>query len=278
MHQSWPKFVQNLWYATADGGVAALMYAPSSVSLKVGNGTDVSITETTGFPFRDEVDFEIELSEATNFPFHLRVPGWANHAEITVNGIKWNGTVEDGIAKISRTWKDGDRVKIKMPMSLKVTQWYDFSVAVERGPLVYSLKIEEDIKLKDRGDKYRAFEEVYPKSKWNYSLFYKDLEDINTAFKVQENDWDGNLYPWNLQNVPIQLIARGIELPEWKLNNGVPNFPAWWGNRRTSIKDINFEDITLIPYGATTLRITEFPVYGMRWESWSEGKQLGGRE
>lgn len=273
MHQSWPKFVQNLWFATADGGVAALMYAPSNVSLKVGNDVDVSIVETTGFPFRDEITFKISLSKAAKFPFHLRVPAWTTGAEITVNGEKWEGTPENGIAKINKTWEDGDKVKIKLPMSLKVSSWYDFAVAVERGPLVYSLKIDHEIKEKNRHDKYKTFYEVYPKSKWNYSLYFEDLEDISSAFKVEELKWDGETYPWNLENTPIQIKARGIELPEWKLYDGLPTFPAWWGVRSEEKKDVEFEDITLVPYGATTLRITEFPVYSARWISWSEGKK-----
>jgi len=277
MHQSWPKYVQNLWYATADGGVAALLYAPSTVTMKVGNGITATITETTGFPFRDEVDFIMNVDKEGEFPFHLRIPNWTKNAVVTVNGENWNGNQENSVAKINRTWKDGDKVKIKMPMSLKVSQWYDFAVSVERGPLVYALKIEEDIKTKDRGDKYKAFQEIFPKSKWNYSLYFEDLENIASSFEVEELDWDGS-YPWNLENTPIQLKGRGVPLPEWKLANGLPTFPGWWGNRRVKKKDIPFENITLVPYGATTLRITEFPVYDMRWVSWEEGKRLGGRE
>ena len=47
MHQGWPKFTQNLWYATPDGGVAAMVYSPSEVTLKVGDGREVTITEDT---------------------------------------------------------------------------------------------------------------------------------------------------------------------------------------------------------------------------------------
>ena len=36
MHQAWPKFTQNLWYATSDGGLAALSYSPSEVTACVG--------------------------------------------------------------------------------------------------------------------------------------------------------------------------------------------------------------------------------------------------
>lgn len=277
MHQSWPKFVQNLWYATADGGVAALLYAPSNVTLTVGNGITAKITETTGFPFRDEVNFNINLNKSGDFPFHLRLPNWTKNPIITINGEVWNGTAENQVAKINRTWQDGDKVKLKMPMKLKTSQWYDFAISVERGPLVYSLKINEERKTKDRGDKFGAFEEVFPKDKWNYSLYYKDLEDMASHFVVEELDWDGS-YPWNLENTPIQLKARGVELPEWKLLNGLPTFPAWWGGRKVDEGAIKFEDITLVPYGTTTLRITEFPVYDMRFISWSQGKRLGGME
>ena len=277
MHQSWPKYVQNLWFATGDGGVAALLYAPSTVELKVGNGIEAKITETTGYPFRDEVNFAINLDKSGNFPFHLRLPDWTEDAIITINGDIWNGTVDGRVAKITRTWQDGDKVKLKMPMALKTSQWYDFAISIERGPLVYALKINGETRIKDRGDKYGAFQEVYPKSKWNYSLYYEDLEDMAANFVVEELDWDGT-YPWNLENVPIQLKGRGVELPSWKLVDGRPAFPAWWGGRKIKKVDVSFEDITLVPYGATTLRITEFPVYDMRWVSWSEGQRLGGRK
>lgn len=86
MHQSWPKYVQNLWYATADGGVAALQYAPSEVQLKVGQGVDVKIKEETGFPFREEVRFSLSLSQGATFPFHLRIPAWTNNGFVYTNG------------------------------------------------------------------------------------------------------------------------------------------------------------------------------------------------
>ncbi|MCK5443552.1 MAG: glycoside hydrolase family 127 protein, partial [Maribacter sp.] len=60
MHQSWPKFLQNLFYATPDNGVAAFQYAPSTVTMKVAGGKDLTIVETTGFPFKETVNFEFD--------------------------------------------------------------------------------------------------------------------------------------------------------------------------------------------------------------------------
>ena len=55
MHQGWPKFAQNLWYASADNGLAAMVYAPSSVEAKVANGKTVTIKEETNYPMDGKV-------------------------------------------------------------------------------------------------------------------------------------------------------------------------------------------------------------------------------
>jgi len=257
MHQSWPKYVQNLYYATRDNGVAALLYAPSQVSIRVGDGKELKIVQETGFPFREEINFTLTLGEEVAFPFHLRIPGWTKDPVVKINGEVWDGELEESIAVISRIWKNGDKISLTLPMELHATQWHDFSRAIERGPLVYALKIRGEYVEKNRDDKYRSYQEVYPIDDWNYGLVDNDLQEIGETVEVVLNEWNGS-YPWNLENTPIELKMRGIKIPEWKLINSAPHFPAFWGMYPGDPPEI--EEITLVPYGCTTLRITEFPV------------------
>ena len=79
LHQGWPKFVQNLWYATADNGVAALVYAPSNVTAKVANGIEVRIQEQTAYPFDETHPFQHLFCRLENerglFPLPCPYPG-----------------------------------------------------------------------------------------------------------------------------------------------------------------------------------------------------------
>lgn len=260
MHQSWPKYVQNLYYATPDQGVAALLYAPSSVNLKVADGQELQIEQKTGFPFREEITFSFSLEDKATFPFHLRIPSWTNQPTISINDEKWEAEIKDDIAILLREWQDGDVIKLTLPMKLRASVWHDFSQAIERGPLVYALKIRGEEKTKDLGDRYRAFTEVYPLDDWNYGLLAEELADLENKVEVIKNDWDG-AYPWNLDNAPIALKVKAMKVPEWKLTNGTPYFPGFWGNYAKQAQAV--ETITLVPYGCTTLRITEFPVYNL---------------
>ena len=89
MHQGWPKFTQNLWYATADKGVAALVYSPSEVNAFVANGVKVHSSEETNYPFSETIRFTLATDKKVKsvaFPFHLRVPAWCKKATVLING------------------------------------------------------------------------------------------------------------------------------------------------------------------------------------------------
>ena len=260
MHQSWPKFVQNLFYATPDRGVAALLYAPSTVQMKVADGVDLKIIETTGFPFRETIDFEFELSKDAEFPFHLRIPAWAKNPKITINGQSVDFEPNNQVAILNRTWKSGDKVTLNLPMELKSSTWYNGMVSVEKGPLVFSLKINSESRPKDRKDRFRAFWEVFPKSDWNFALEESTLSNLAENVEMVEREWNGD-YPWNLENAPLELKLQGVHLPEWRTIKSAPQLSE---NIPQVISTVELErrkrTITLLPYGCTTLRITEFPV------------------
>lgn len=258
MHQGWPKFTQNLWMASADKGVAALLYAPSSVKLKVGDGTMVEFTERTDYPFDETVSFIYKnKGPQITFPFHLRIPGWCKMAMITINGKQVQKAKGGQIIRLERKWHNGDEIKLTLPMEVSLERWHENSVSVQRGPLLYALKIDEEWKKKENNDAYGDYYEVYPKSSWNYGLMKVSPENLQKAFpvvkkgRVAEN-------PWNLENAPIQLQAKAVTLPDWQLYDGNAGPLPYSPQPMPSGQKPLF--VTLIPYGCTTLRISEFPV------------------
>jgi len=138
MHQGWPKLAANLWMGTADGGFAAVAYGPSEVT-----SGGVTIEERTDYPFRESVTLLVNPAKPGTFPLVLRIPAWAAGATVALNGQAQDGVQPGEFFRVARTWKSGDRVELRFPMAVRTSTWYNNSVAVERGPLVYSLKIGE---------------------------------------------------------------------------------------------------------------------------------------
>lgn len=230
--------------------------------MKVADSVDVRILETTGYPFRDVVNFEIQLERPASFPFHLRIPAWSGGARITVNGEVISDPVNKQIAIVNREWKNGDKLTLYLPMEITTSTWFEFSTAMERGPLVYALKVDGIEKTKDRKDQYREFTEVFPATPWNYGFIKSELERLPSSVEVVENPWDGT-YPWNLENAPMSLRMKGFRDPDWTAANGIPYLPGFWGGYAQDTTG-KIQEITLVPYGCTTLRITQFPTYDLR--------------
>jgi hypothetical protein len=263
MHQGYPKFVQNLWYATLDNGLAKLLYSPSTVHARVGNGTEVIIEEKTDYPFSDKIEFLVNPQQEVAFPIYLRIPVWCKNPELFINSKQVEFTLQNRLICINRYWKTGDKIQLTLPMEVNISRWYERSATVERGPLVYSLKMHERKKFKKfRGDDKKWFGEKYfeivSNSPWNYALIETPEGQMDSQYKVYFDNIDK--FPWNTQNAPITIKTTAVKVPNWKLYNEscgpVPYSIAYgmpFGKK---------DSITLIPYGCTKLRITEFPICG----------------
>jgi DUF1680 family protein len=249
MHQGWPKYVHNLWLASADGGLAALAYGPSAVTATIA-GVAVSIEERTSYPFDDAVRFAVGSARPVAFPLHLRVPGWAEGAELRVNGRAPSSPPAGQVARVARTWRAGDEVELRLPSRVRVSGWHKNLAGVERGPLVYALRIDEEWRKVGEQNGVPT-SEVHAKSAWNYGLLTEHPIDVAAVAPsgVARN-------PWRPDAAALTLTARGKRIPEWTSYHHVyGTLPA-----SPTASDAPVEELTLIPYGCTTLRISEFPV------------------
>ena len=263
MHQGWPKFTKHLWFASDDDGLAAMFYAPCRVEAKVTGGVKVGIREETNYPFDESIRFTVSTKKAVSFPVHLRIPRWCKEPKILVNGEDAGITASRGMVVIDRKWKDGDVLTLELPMQISISRWYENSAVVERGPLVYALRIGEKWSKKQLEDPLRDqhgewYYEVLPTTPWNYALESRTISKkaIGSSFKVIRKETSG--YPWNPENAPIEIQVPAKKLPFWHEYNGSAGPLPYSVISKGSFPEE--EIITLIPYGCTTLRITEFPV------------------
>jgi hypothetical protein len=141
---------------------------------------------------------------------------------------------------------------------------YNDAVAIERGPLVYALKIGEQWTRvntdKPHRDLPHADFEVRPTTPWNYGLL---LDDRRPEESVQFEERPLGERPFSPEGSGVVAKARGRQIPGWKVVRG------WAGELAVTdsdtadpakgISDQPLEELTLIPYGCTNIRITEFP-------------------
>ena len=261
MHQGWPKFASHLWYGTADKGLAAIEYAPCEVTAGVGkNNSKVLIREVTNYPFDQDITFEVSTARDVEFPLQIRIPSWCREAVLLLNGTLLRTEHGGQMAVVSRIWRNGDRLTLQLPMEVRISEWGRNSRAVERGPLVYALKLQERWEM-GRETTEGEYWCVYPQSAWNFGLLQQCVLKPDACMEVKEVHPVGADFVWNLSHAPVEITTSARRIPSWQMAGDVAPLPVSDRNGlyKGSAGDA-VEKITLIPYGCTKVRIVAFPV------------------
>ena len=149
----------------------------------------------------------IRTESAVTYPLFLRIPKWSKQTAISINGVKVDGNIEPNkYVRVERTWKDGDKIVLSMPMEISSTVWTanQASVSVDYGPLTLSLNINEQYNQRDSRDPAIVQDdshwqsgvdaslwptyEIFPASAWNYSLVV-DQQNLPFNITVTRKPW-----------------------------------------------------------------------------------------
>jgi hypothetical protein len=255
MHQGWPKLAAHLWMRTPEGGLAAVAYAPSEARLEF-KGAPISVVLDTDYPFRETLEITVKAGSGARFPLSLRVPEWAKGAAVRVGNGPEEPMRPGTFHRLDREWKGDVRIGIRFPMAPRWTVRYNESAAIERGPLVYSLKIGEQWTRVNADKPHRELPhgdfEVRPTTPWNYGILL-DENDPGGGASFEERTVGET--PFSPDGAGMAAGIKGRRLPGWKTSHG---WAAEFAPGQAESAE-PLEDLTLIPYGCTNIRITEFP-------------------
>lgn len=265
---AWPYYAEHLILATPDNGAAAVLFNTCDASIKVADGKEIVIRETTDYPFDTRIGFVMEMKDdGVNFPFYIRIPKWTRNATVKVNGQDMDEDLQAGkYLCIDREWKNGDRVEVDFPMEVSVRTWQvnKNSVSVDYGPLTLSLRITEKYVEKNSAEtaiwdsqwqqgadasRWPSYE-IYPESPWNYAL------QVGSVKLKERRKLQPGRNPFTQSDVPLVFEAQGRLVPDWKIDEyklcGVLPY-------EDVAKSDTCETLELIPMGAARLRISAFP-------------------
>lgn len=127
-------------YLRSSDGVYVNLFTPSRLQWSDGNSR-YGLRQETKYPFDNKVQIQVSASQPKDYLIYVRIPAWASPDPVlSVNGQRIAEPVQPGtFAAVRRTWKDGDRIELELPMPLRlepVDANHPNLVALLQGPLV----------------------------------------------------------------------------------------------------------------------------------------------
>ena len=219
-------------YSISDEGLWIHHYGGNVFDGVLADGTPLKVTQETDYPWEGDIQLIIEIRQPKEFSLMLRIPGWAEEAQVHVNGHPANVEAQPSTyVNITRIWSAGDRVRLFLPMTPRLMEAHPKveelrgQVAVMRGPIVYCLEsvdLLEDIRVSEV--------HIPTNIQWTVHHDLRLLGGVTVlkceAQRIPHGDWTGKLYRprkrINGESLDIQLIP----IYAWA-NRGISEMTVW---------------------------------------------------
>lgn len=184
--------IGNYAYETTEDSIFMNLYIGGDVETEVG-GQKVKLEVETNYPWDEEVKIRFQQEEKINFTYAVRIPGWCNDFQITVNAQEVRPEIIKGYAQLKGTWEKGDEIicTFKMPVVMNCANprvREDVGkIAISRGPLIYCLEEADNgdglhrICLNANQEFVLQYEQDFLKGVMTISCDGKRLEDPERA-------------------------------------------------------------------------------------------------
>lgn len=134
------------FYSTSADGIYLHLFDNSVLDWHLENGTALKVTQKTNYPWDGAVEVAVSPAEPSDFVFYLRIPGWAGHAQVAINGKPQLGAIPGKYMALRRKWTAGDVITLQAEMTPQALEANsrvvddNGRVAIQRGPLVYCME------------------------------------------------------------------------------------------------------------------------------------------
>jgi uncharacterized protein len=167
----------------------------------------IIVRQETRFPDEPGSRLIMEAKSPTRFTLNVRIPYWAEGASLTVNGKRFQPNkrlTPSRYAKIDRTWKNGDRVEVKLPMHLHLRTIPDDPTlaAIMYGPLVLAGEL---------GTENLDPKRIYSEDKFLHGGFPATAVP---EFAGDRNPLDKWIQPVSAKDRPLTFRTVGAARPE----------------------------------------------------------------
>lgn len=189
------------------------MYIGSDGNVNI-DGTDVGLVQETEYPWNGDIKMTVNPAEEKEFTMNIRIPGWVEeqankNVTISVNGEAVTAEAEKGYVAITRTWKEGDVVRISIPMEIRMTEAdpnvaaNQGRIALQRGPIVYSIEMAGNAQLNSDIANFSPLNFVIPRDAELTATYNEDLLNgvVEITGDVKYNN-NGELIDAKLQAIP----------------------------------------------------------------------------